>query len=885
MDYYCRRFHFGKPDLAYDNKTVRGNTKWEAVMTVNNRKIGIGLGSNKKLATMNCYVDVTQYLESCDKDLWQQFVRDARSGKDLGLARSFLFQINDVVEERVQDVCSSIRGSTIYRRRPKQDVALDGFSSGPSPFSHPSSTAPPTAPRYVAPSRREADSATLTQKSLELQQRRQAYLDNPAMQKMRDTRAALPVYTKSKELLEHVAKNDVTICMAATGSGKTTQIPQLILDQWTERGDGAKCNIVCTQPRRLAAISVANRVAAERGEAAGKGSIGYQVRFEAQLPENNGSVTFCTTGIFLKRMHSALQDGPRSQNLDDVTHLIVDEVHERDVDTDLLLVVLKRLLAERKAKNKPLKIILMSATIDPTLFQKYFAEDNGNPASVIEIPGRSFPVNKQFLDDFIPKLTEDSRCNWVFRDENVQKYIVKELGPQALPPALLAGSKYRNPEDIRDEDLDQPYPLIARTIAHVLSSSTEGHVLVFLSGWDDIVGVQKILLDGGPLGIPFSDSSKYSIHLLHSSIPVAEQQVIFDPPPPGVRRVILSTNIAETSVTIPDVVYVVDTGKIKENRFDPERHISSLVSAWVGTSNLNQRAGRAGRHRPGEYYGILSRRRADELHPYQTVEMKRVDLTNVVMHVKALDFPNMAVEDVLAALIEPPAPERVEAAMQSLKMVGALDEQKNLTSLGRVLLQLPVEVQMGKMVLFGSFFRCLDSALTLAAILTNRDPFLAPMHLKQRAAEVKNSFTPDDFRSDALAILNAYNKWWGLQGNGEYHAANRFCMDNFLSKPTLLMIQKIKGHLLQSLYDVGVIDVSAGGTAAKWVPRRKQDAVVPRELNVNGNCLPLLAAMITIASQPKFAIRSTEKAYRTSQDKVSSIEDIDMYVLLIIETL
>lgn len=866
MDYYCRRFHFGKPDVAYDDKTHRGHTQWEAVMTVGGRKIGIGSGSTKKVATMNCYVDVTQYLESCDKELWKQFVRDARTGKDLGLARSFLFQINDAVEERVQDVCSDIRASTLYRKRPKLGSTLTEFQL-PSKPSAPAQ--PPTEPRYVTPLRREVDSAALTKKSLELQDRRQAYLENPSMQKMRDTRAALPVYTKSKELLEHINNNDVTICMAATGSGKTTQIPQLILDEWIDKGEGANCNIVCTQPRRLAAISVAGRVAAERGEVVGKGSIGYQVRFEAQLPEADGSVTFCTTGIFLKRMHSALQEGSRSQNLDDVTHLIVDEVHERDVDTDLLLVVLKRLLADRKAKKKPLKIILMSATIDPTLFQKYFPDDSGKPASVIEIPGRSFPVQKHFLDDFIDQLKDaDSRSNWIFREESVQKYLVKEVGPQALPPSCLAASKYKNPEDIRDEDLDQPYPLIARTIAHVLNQSEDGHVLVFLSGWDDIVGVQKILLDGNSLGIQFSDSSKYSIHLLHSSIPVAEQQVIFEPPAPGVRRIILSTNIAETSVTIPDVVYVVDTGKIKENRFDPERHISSLVSAWVGTSNLNQRAGRAGRHRPGEYYGILSRRRADELHPYQTVEMKRVDLTNVVMHVKALDFPGMTVEEVLAELIEPPAPERVEAAMQSLKMVGALDEEKNLTSLGRVLLQLPVEVQMGKMVLFGSFFRCLDSALTLAAILTNRDPFLAPMHLKQKAAEVKNSFTPDDFRSDALATLNAFNKWWELQGNGEYQSANRFCMDNFLSKPTLLMIQKIKGHLLQSLYDIGVIDVSAGGTASRWIPRRKQDAVVPRELNVNGRCQPLLAAMITIASQPKFAIRATEKAYRTSQDKV-----------------
>lgn len=180
---------------------------------------------------------------------------------------------------------------------------------------------------------------------------------------------------------------------------------------------------------------------------------------------------------------------------------------------------------------------------------------------------------------------------------------------------------------IRDNDeLDMPYALVALTVAHVLRKSDDGHVLVFLPGWDEIKGVNEVLLGQPLLGLPLRDGSQYEIHLLHSTIPVADQQKVFSPPPPGVRRIILSTNIAETSVTIPDVVYVVDTGKIKEKRFDPARHLSALVTAWVGTSNLNQRAGRAGRHRPGEYYGLLSERRYDALHSHSTVEMKRTDL-------------------------------------------------------------------------------------------------------------------------------------------------------------------------------------------------------------------------------------------------------------------
>jgi small subunit ribosomal protein S24e len=201
------------------------------------------------------------------------------------------------------------------------------------------------------------------------------------LESIRFTRNSLPIYTRAADILDHIQENEVTICMAATGSGKTTQIPQIILDDYISRGDGASCNIICTQPRRLAAISVAQRVAKERGGIVGKGEIGYQVRFEAKLPEPHGSITFCTTGIFLKRMQSAFQDDNSEGYLDNVTHVIVDEVHERDVNTDLLLVVVKRLLADRKAKGKPLKVVLMSATIDPVLFQQYFANEQGHPAT------------------------------------------------------------------------------------------------------------------------------------------------------------------------------------------------------------------------------------------------------------------------------------------------------------------------------------------------------------------------------------------------------------------------------------------------------------------------------------------------------------------------
>ncbi|KAJ7169897.1 hypothetical protein C8R46DRAFT_1090468 [Mycena filopes] len=732
MDYYCRRFGFGKPDIKF----------------IESRSgIGLGKSNNKKNAQIKCYLDVTAYLESCDPELWKTYLEASVTGSALGMAPKIYFEMSDQLDDEIRDLCVDVKNSQLYRKRPAVAAAPN-----PTPDI-------PTGPRSHRP-----NPALLAAKSTRLSEQRQAYLANPQLAKMRETRASLPVYTRAEEVLSQISANEVTICMAATGSGKTTQIPQLILDSYIERGEGANCNVVCTQPRRLAALSVADRVAKERGETLGKSV--------ASLPEEHGAITFCTTGSSLS-----------GRSLDDVTHVVVDEVMSVTSTPTCYWSIGRREIL-------PLKIILMSATIDPTLFQHYFPDDKGQPAKVIEIPGRSFPVTKHFMDDFMPTLLKGP-ASWIMREQAVAKYVERETSP------VLSN---------REEDLDLPSELIAATIAHVLQLTDSGHVLVFLPGWEDIIGVQKMLLGPkGPLGINFN-APQYSLHLLHSTIPLAEQQVIFEPPKEGVRRIILSTNIAETSVTIPDVVYVVDTAKIKEQRYDPQRHMSSLVSAW--------RAGRAGRHRSGEYYGLLGRAHAQALHP------------NVVMH------------DVLAACIEPPLPERVTAAMKDLQMVGALDARNDLTSLGRVLLQIPVEVQLGRLVLYGCFFRCLDQALTLAAILLE-------------ASRAKLSWTNPNFRSDALAQLSAFNAWWTLQSRGEYITANRFCSDNFLSKPTLLTVQKTKVHLLQALFRAGVIDVSAGGSAMGVSAPGRGQIQVPPALNVNGDSQPLLAALIAIASQPK----------------------------------
>jgi len=212
-----------------------------------------------------------------------------------------------------------------------------------------------------------------------------------------------------------------------------------------------------------------------------------------------------------------------------------------------------------------------------------------------------------------------NRGGWVFNEKSVIPYLQRELVPQ-IP------IDHRTGKPVGEiDDLDMPYPLLALIIAHVLSKSDEGHVLVFLPGWDEIQSVRNILQDRQRyplLDLNLNDPDRYELHVLHSTIPIADQQAVFEPPTnPNIRRIVLSTNIAETSVTIPDVVYVVDSAKCKEKRYDPERRLSQLVSAWTGTSNVLQRAGRAGRHRKGEYYGIVSNARFKSMDIHQTVEM------------------------------------------------------------------------------------------------------------------------------------------------------------------------------------------------------------------------------------------------------------------------
>ncbi|KAK4052988.1 hypothetical protein OIO90_004112 [Microbotryomycetes sp. JL221] len=900
-----QKFGFGKPDLRYNHvaearsrggrsrkASSNGSGTWQAILLVAKSQVGLGEAKSKKDAANKAYLDAGAYIERCDPALWNDWC-ERKQGNLIAkgqIQAHVKFYVDPRTDEQLRETVFECQQSLLFKRaedmmereRVKAQQARLRRSNGADPSEDSQSIKAESAHLSERERQRLADvrGRQLESKNQELLERLRRYQIDERMDRMRTQRASLPITSNASSVLAKIATSPVVVVLAATGSGKTTQIPQLILDDAIMAGKGAECNIVCTQPRRIAAISVAERVAKERGESLGE-SIGYQVRFESKPPTQNGSVLFCTTGLFLRRMQTDLNKTSNEVGfLDSVTHVCVDEVHERDVDTDLLLFVLRMLLHKRRKEGKSeIKVVLMSATIDPKLFCEYFADpDTRRLAPTVDVPGRAFPVEKFWLDETVRELRNlrlgQHEGGWVWQEKSVVEYLQRELVPRIdIDP--------RTGKPVGEvDDLDMPIPLLALIIANTIAKSDEGHVLVFLPGWDEIQAVKTVLSEPRRfplLGLDFTEARNFEIHVLHSTIPIADQQAVFEPPPNGIRRIVLSTNIAETSVTIPDVVYVVDSAKCKEKRYDPERRLSQLVSAWTGTSNVLQRAGRAGRHRPGEYYGIVSKARFEVMEIHQTVEMLRTDLANTLMHVIGLQLPGLSVADVLSSTIQPPERARIQAAKESLIMVGAVDYNERLTSLGRVLLQLPVEVAVGKLCLYGSFFRCLDQTLTLAAILTNRDPFLSPPLLKAEADRIKNSWTPIEFRSDPFAVLSAFSKWWNLQGAGNYSAANAFAHENFLSKPTLLLIQKIKEHILQSLDKAGALSISAGGEAVTGVPgstfRRGRNIsnVIPESLNVNGHSLPLLSALVATALAPNFAIRVSEKSLRTQQDKSCTI--------------
>ena len=581
----------------------------------------------------------------------------------------------------------------------------------------------------------------------------------------------LPINTHMTEILETISVYPVTIIQGATGSGKTTQVPQFLLDEAAR--ERKYCNIVVTQPRKIAAMSIARRVCEERGWELGY-VVGYHVGLDKKTSEDT-RITYMTTGVLLRQLIKA-------KNMHQYTHVILDEVHERDQDTDFAMLLVRKLLW---LNSKQVKVILMSATLETEVFADYF----GSPFS-----GSVFPA---------PKLTVDGR---MFA---VKEHYLEELsGLGDLPMNVLA-----NPEISEDT-----YIIAANLIIHLdelekdereanagqaaeesSTSNFRGSVLVFLPGLFQIREMEDRLKF-------YETSKRLTVIPLHSSITLDEQYNVFKKPLSGHRKVILSTNIAESSITVPDIKYVIDFCLTKAMVCDLDTNYQSLRLQWASRASGKQRAGRAGRVSKGKVYRLVKRDFWEyELDEYAVPEMQRCSLESVILKVKMLDLGDP--RSILSLALSPPDLHNIERTVLLLKEIGALSSEGkkrfdgNLTFVGTVLGSLPIDMHLGKLVMLGFAFGCFSDSVIIAAALSKPSFFATPYKQSLEAYKKKLNWAKGSF-SDCIAILNAYKKWYRDSQARRFLRTSeekRWCAANFLQyrriREVFHQIEELKDRL------------------------------------------------------------------------------------------
>ncbi|KAG0173223.1 DEAH-box ATP-dependent RNA helicase prp43 [Apophysomyces sp. BC1034] len=553
-------------------------------------------------------------------------------------------------------------------------------------------------------------------------------------QKILEGRRKLPVHAQRKEFLEMIHNNQFVVLVGETGSGKTTQIPQFLAYDELPHLKGKQ--IACTQPRRVAAMSVAQRVADEMDVKLGQ-EVGYNIRFE----DNTSPSTFLkymTDGMLLRE---AMSDPQLSR----YSAIVLDEAHERTLNTDILMGLLKEICKKRK----DLQVVVMSATLDAGKFQKYF--DN---APLLSVPGRTFPV---------------------------------EI--------------YYTPEPERDY-----LEAAIRTVLQIHSSEPEGDILVFLTGEEEIENaVSKITAEGDVL-IRQGTGGPLKVVPLYSTLPPNAQQRIFDaaPPPrtpggPPGRKIVVSTNIAETSLTIDGIVYVVDPGFAKQKVYNPRIRVESLLVSPISKASAQQRAGRAGRTRPGKAFRLYTENAFNKELIEQTYpEILRSNLGSVVLQLKKLGIDDLVHFD----FMDPPAPETLMRALELLNYLEALDDDGELTPIGEIMSAFPLDPQLAKMLIQSPKFRCSNEILSIAALLSVPQIFLRPNNARKLADEAKANFAHAD--GDHLTLLNAYHAY---KSN---HEDSQWCWENFLNQRSLKSADNVRNQLkrVMETHDLDLVSTS-----------------------------------------------------------------------------
>ncbi|RKF63122.1 putative pre-mRNA-splicing factor ATP-dependent RNA helicase prp43 [Erysiphe neolycopersici] len=544
------------------------------------------------------------------------------------------------------------------------------------------------------------------------------------------TRRDLPVHKQRQEFLDMFHETQILVFVGETGSGKTTQIPQFVLFDDLPHFHGKI--VACTQPRRVAAMSVAQRVANEMDVKLGE-EVGYSIRFEDVTgPET--ILKYMTDGMLLRE---AMHD----HNLTRYSCIILDEAHERTLATDILMGLLKEIALRRP----DLKIVIMSATLDAQKFQKYF-----NNAPLLAVPGRTHPVEIFYT----PKPERD--------------YVEAAL----------------------------------RTVLQIHATEPEGDVLLFLTGEEEIEDAcRKISLEADEM-IRETDVGPLKVYPLYGTLPPQQQQKIFEPAPksssggqPG-RKVIVSTNIAETSLTIDGIVYVVDPGFSKQKVYNPRIRVESLLVSPISKASAQQRAGRAGRTRPGKCFRLYTEAAFKEELIEQTYpEILRSNLANTVLELKKLGIDDLVHFD----LMDPPAPETLMRALEELNYLACLDDDGELTTLGKLASEFPLDPALAVMLISSPEFYCSSEILSLTALLSVPQIFVRPANARKRADEMKSLFTHPD--GDHLTLLNVYHAFKGAEAQAN---PRDWCHKHYLNLRALQSADNVRQQLKRTMEKSGL---------------------------------------------------------------------------------